>query len=51
MDGNRKFPAFTVFIRITDKLDKNEGYKQGGKEIKGAVLIACNKEIGAGNLS
>ena len=51
MNGDWQPAVGTVFIRVTDQLDKREGQKQGRKEIKGAVLIGCDAEIGTGLLA
>ena len=47
MDRNRKFAALTVFVRIPNQLDKAEREKQACQKIKGTVLVAGNKEVGA----
>ena len=51
MNGNRQPAVSTVFIRITDQLDKCEGQKQGREKIKGTVLIGCDAEISTGLLA
>ena len=51
VNGDWQPAVSTVFIRITDELDKRERQKQGREEIKGAVLIGCDAEIGAGLLA
>ena len=51
MNGDWQPAVGTVFIRVTDQLDKREGEEQGREKIKGAVLIGCDAEIGAGLLA
>ena len=45
MNRDRKHPAGTMLIRVTNQTDKHEGKEQGGEKIKGAVLIAGNAVI------
>ena len=51
MNRDRKHPAGTMLIRITNQTDKHEGKEQGGEKIKGAVLVAGNAVIRARLLS
>lgn len=51
MNRDRKHPAGTMLIRITNQTDKHEGKEQGREKIKGAVLIAGNAVIRARLLS
>ena len=47
VDGNREPASLTVFVRIPNQLDKAEREKQACQKIKGTVLVAGNKEVGA----
>ena len=51
MHGNRERAARTMLIRVAYQFNKDERQKQRGQEIKGAVLIARNAEVGAGFLA
>ena len=51
MNRDRKHPAGTMLIRITNQTDKHEGKEQGREKIKGAVLVAGNAVIRARLLS
>ena len=46
MNRDRKHPAGTMLIRITNQTDKHEGKEQGGEKIKGAVLVAGDAVLG-----
>ena len=51
MDGNRQRPTGTVLICVSHQLDEDEGQKQRGQKIEGAVLIAGNAIVSAGLLA
>ena len=51
MNGDWQPAVGTILVRVANQLDKRERQKQGRKEIKGAVLIGCDAEIGTGLLA
>ena len=50
MNRHRQPPTGAVGIGITDEFDEGKGQKQRCKKVKGAVLVAGDKIVGAGLL-
>ena len=47
MHRYRQFASFAVLVCIPHQLDEAEGQEQACQKVKGAVLVAGNKEVGA----
>ena len=51
MDRNRQFATLAMLIRIAKQLDEAEREEQACQKIKGTILVAIDKKVGASLLT